>query len=783
MHDIAFHKPKTYSLQVLSVNVAAQDTVEVSFDTEQKRFFFLPGQYIRIALPQAKNKKNGEICRDFSIVSSPDKAKKSITIVTRFSDGPFKQTLQSLQVGDTIQVYGPLGHFLLPEDPEVPVVMVVAGIGVAPCMSMIRWSAIHEPKRSIHLVYANEHISKAAYIDELRDYVHDVDVFELTEHIGRIDIPLLEQSVISPEQAAWYLCGPSSFVREFVSELPAKLGVPSFQIHSEEFIEFALGDPTDQLQFVSTTQIEGGNDLLQNDNVITVLLRTLDRTAMLSITDIAGNILYANRQFQEASGYSLNELLGQSNRILKSGFHDPSFYQEMWNAVSIGNVWRGEVKNRAKNGEYFWNDLTISPVYSDSRDIKQYIFVGHVVTEKKKLQQRQEKLNDMQEAVLSLVEDQLHSEAALTKAKATDDAMLSSIGEGLVYVDPAGKVMYMNRMAEQLLELEKGAASDIDWIEIASAQNEKGEAYPVEQLPANIVLQGLAPLAKSGISKPIYYRSKKGRVFPVHVTVTNVTVDELVLGAIIVFEDISQELQVDKAKTEFVSLASHQLRTPLSAINWYSESLVNEEIGSLNEEQKKYAQRIRVSNSRMTELVNALLNVSRIDMGTFAITPEKIDISEVAQTIIDEVSVLAEKKDVVLRVEMGEKLPTIFADPKLLGIVFQNLLSNAIKYTPKKGEIICRIYEKGSMIRVEVQDSGYGIPEHQQRKIFTKLFRADNVVGKEEQGTGLGLYIIKSIVDHSGGSIHFSSVENKGTTFVVDLPKKFNTREGTKELT
>ncbi len=259
------------------------------------------------------------------------------------------------------------------------------------------------------------------------------------------------------------------------------------------------------------------------------------------------------------------------------------------------------------------------------------------------------------------------------------------------------------------------------------------------------------------------------------------TVDRLLL----LVEDTTKEKAVDKAKTEFVSLASHQLRTPLSAVNWYTEMLLAGDAGKLNEKQKEYLDEVHIGSQRMAAIVNALLDVSRLELGIFMVEPESTDIVVLAKSAIDEQKNQIDEKKLKLLPHFATDIPKINADPKLLHMVFQNLLSNAVKYTPEGGSIEFSISldKENGQVHIQVADTGYGIPKNQQDKIFTKLFRADNVRKIDTEGTGLGLYIVKSIIEHTEGTIRFESEENKGTTFYLTLPiEGMKKKEGTKVL-
>jgi PAS domain S-box-containing protein len=249
--------------------------------------------------------------------------------------------------------------------------------------------------------------------------------------------------------------------------------------------------------------------------------------------------------------------------------------------------------------------------------------------------------------------------------------------------------------------------------------------------------------------------------------------------------DITKAKEVDQAKTEFVSLASHQLRTPLSAINWYTEMLLAGDAGDITTDQESYLKEIYNGSQRMVDLVNALLNVSRLELGTFIVEPTEGSLQEIADDVLKELEnqTIAKKQQIVKDYDTG--IPKIMIDTKLTRIVFQNLLSNAVKYTPEEGKVTVSIItnpDNHKEVLIKVKDTGYGIPKYQQDKIFSKLFRADNIKKMETEGTGLGVYIIKQIIDNAGGKIWFESEENKGSTFYVTIPlsgmvKKAGSRE------
>ena len=370
----------------------------------------------------------------------------------------------------------------------------------------------------------------------------------------------------------------------------------------------------------------------------------------------------------------------------------------------------------------------------------------------------------------TLEKNVLERTKSLEIVRAKERAILLSIGDGLIATNEKGRIILINRTAEKLLGTPSADVVGKLYSEIALLEDEYGTPVQPEKHPVKMAL-------KSGTTTTgtTYYNVRNDKTkFPVAITVTPVILGGKVIGTIKVFRDITNDREVDKAKTEFVSLASHQLRTPLSTVNWYAEMLLAGDVGGLNDKQKKYLDEVYRSNQRMVELVNALLDVSNLELGTFVIEPRSTDICKLARDVIHEQKPQIDARKIRFRFTCGRNLSSMRADPRLLRMVIQNILANSVKYTPPGGKISLSITsaDKKDML-IKIADSGYGIPRRQHSKIFTKLFRADNVREKDTDGTGLGLYIVKSIVEKSGGKIWFESPrENRGTTFYVRLPIK-----------
>src|SRR3989338_828272 len=347
-------------------------------------------------------------------------------------------------------------------------------------------------------------------------------------------------------------------------------------------------------------------------------------------------------------------------------------------------------------------------------------------------------------------------------------AIVASMGEGLLVLDTDYKIKLINPAAEKLLETSVKEA-------VGQKRAEFGKAFignkpiPLNKRSAVISLKKNS-VKITTITDDHYYVTRSGRKFPVVAITAPLIHSNRIIGIVKVFRDASHEKDVDRMKTEFISLASHQLRTPLSAIKWFTELLADPKSGPMTTDQKEYTKNIDSSTERMIDLVNSLLNISRIESGRIIVEPKPTDLLKLVKEVVIQLKKKIETKKIKLIISTHDRLPAINIDPKLVSHVYMNLIDNAIKYTPEGGEITVFISKKDREIISKVSDNGFGIPKSEQNKVFQKFFRASNIVTHITEGTGLGLYLVKAVVESSGGKIWCKSEENKGTTFWFSFP-------------
>lgn len=368
-----------------------------------------------------------------------------------------------------------------------------------------------------------------------------------------------------------------------------------------------------------------------------------------------------------------------------------------------------------------------------------------------------EEIEQFKVALLNLSEDAGSSRDLAIKERDKTVAIINNFADALLVLGKNNEILLANPMAEKYFKIKKQEAVG----KALGSVKDNAEFAPVVQF-----------LEKS---EQQFYRKELSlsENFILEVSAIIIRDDKTEPQRLVIFHDITREKMIDKTKSEFVSIAAHQLRTPLSAIKWIFGMMVEGDWGKLEPEQKEYLQKGYVSTERLIRVVNDLLNVSRIEEGRFVQKPETAQLEDLAETVFSQHQNIAENKGLKFEFKKpAQKTSPIVVDKEQIKMVIENLLENAMNYTKQGGLVQLSVYPDDSRKEVILcmQDSGIGIPKEQQARIFTKFFRSSNAIRMETSGSGLGLFVTKNIIQNHNGRIWFESEEGKGARFFVALP-------------
>ncbi len=349
------------------------------------------------------------------------------------------------------------------------------------------------------------------------------------------------------------------------------------------------------------------------------------------------------------------------------------------------------------------------------------------------------------------------------------EAILNSIGDAVFAIDQEKKIIIFNPAAEALTGFKFSKVRGAVYNKYLKFLDEIAKNEKTKHIDRALRGEVISADRHFGLM------TKKGNLINVEERITPIKNQQgEIMGCIVVFRDITAKRKLEMMRSDFISIASHQLRTPLSATKWFLEILVNGDVGALKKKQLEVVREAYVNNQSMINLVNTMLSMSRIESKQLAINIEKINIEDAVKKILSELKPVLDKKNQGIKFfGLEDKKLEIETDKVLLKNIIDNLVINSSKYSPGGKDIVVRIARKNSdSLLFSVADKGIGIPKIEHYKIFKKFSRANNAVSYNASGTGLGLYIVKSILDVFGGKIWFKSEENKGAVFYFSLPTK-----------
>lgn len=387
-----------------------------------------------------------------------------------------------------------------------------------------------------------------------------------------------------------------------------------------------------------------------------------------------------------------------------------------------------------------------------------------VVERTEELQKTLEKQRRTNEAMMNIMDDvesaKKNLEAEIRNTQKFQMAVDRS-SDAIVITDAERAILYVNPAWAQLngYSSEEVLGKSIDIIQSFETSAEEREA-----------LSKAVHEEQQYQTEGVINKRKNGSVYNAELVIYPITAEGQLVFWVGLQRDITQRKREDAAKKEFISLASHQLRTPLTTIKWVFDMFSKGKAGELTAFQQELINDAQTCARHMAESIGTMLTLSRIEAGKVHVKIRECSPCSLAEEMLDEQKLVAEEKNILTSVECTDRDATLQTDEALFREILRNLASNAIKYSPAGGKVHIRVLQQGQNIQIDVSDTGMGIPKHQQEKVFSKFFRADNAIESETEGTGLGLYLVHSLTKLLGGSISFSSDEGKGTTFSIILP-------------
>lgn len=382
---------------------------------------------------------------------------------------------------------------------------------------------------------------------------------------------------------------------------------------------------------------------------------------------------------------------------------------------------------------------------------------------------------DAKIAARNVLEDLQVEKEKLAIAKAKDEATLASIGDGLMATDAEGKIVLVNKIFEKLLGWKESEVKGRLLTEVVPATDENGESIPSTERLVNKILAGSIQTTTS--TTTYNYKRKDGITLPVIITISPILLGNKFIGTVGVFRDITKEKEIERAKSEFISIASHQLRTPVSGLSWLTEALqFNSQ--NLDPKQIKYVGDLAILSKRLTEIIEDLLDFSRIELGTAPVMEKhQIEIPNFIEEFIKEMEAYAVSKNHSIILKKEDFNPTIIEiNKRALYNILQNLVSNGIDYSPANTAVTVILKNVEGAVKISISNKGPAIPKADQSRIFNKFYRTTDARKIKPEGTGLGLYVVKVIIEEIGGKIGFDSEEGQDTTFWFTIPLKLNNK-------
>lgn len=494
----------------------------------------------------------------------------------------------------------------------------------------------------------------------------------------------------------------------------------------------------------------GTSDALRQEELIVAL----DEHAIVSIADNSGRIVYVNELFCQTSGYTPFELLGSPHGIVKSGAHPPELYRDLWETISSGRTWHGELKNRRKDGTHYWVATTIVPTLDAHGLPLRYVSIRTNITAEK-----------------ALDEELLQQRAFLAN-------IAEAVGEGILVENERGECVFANQEAANLLgctrEALLGRSLHDQIVDSIGPIDFSHSTFEPASGPELTWLSGRYEGRFIGLD---------GRSRPVLVSVQPMAQSRGIIGTVIAFRDHAEERQqrdalrraraaadrANRAKSAFLANMSHEIRTPLNGVLGLARLALDESIDAPR--LRRYLEGIVESAGALTELITDVLDLSKIEAGKLSIQRVDFDLHELLRSIHRSFRELASAKNLELPLTIAPDVPALVTSDRVrIRQIVSNLLSNAIKFTPRGGvQLRATMTTKGE-VRLDVVDKGIGIEAEVLAGLFRPFVQADESTTRQYGGSGLGLSICRALANEMGGRVGAESEPGRGSVFWAELP-------------
>ncbi|MDN3588803.1 PAS domain-containing protein [Pedobacter aquatilis] len=498
-----------------------------------------------------------------------------------------------------------------------------------------------------------------------------------------------------------------------------------------------------------------GETLTENFELLTQALdASISGIIITDHTQPDNPIVYCNRAFENISGYDRSDIIGHNCRFLQADDRGQPERQILRDAVINGSACQVDIRNYRKNGELFWNELYMSPVKNKLGEVTHFIGVQNDVTARKKAEHdlRQQK---------QLIERKIEERTAELR---TSEAFLSSIihtvREGLLVLDPKFNVLSAN---DHFLRTFKVSAEDTLGKELYELGNHQWDIPLLRELLVKI-LPTNNPVIDFQVEHDFPYIGKKTMLLNAYrVELEGQFKDQILLA----IEDITERKEIERRKDDFLSIASHELKTPLTTIKGFLQVLQKTTPPGASEKYNSTLDKVATYVDRLNNLISELLDVSRIQTGNIELHKASIDFDKLVHEAIEGIRATSIEHEIVVTGKTGT---TIMGDESHIIQVINNLLSNAIKYAPEVKKVEVHIAKLSEYVKFSVRDFGVGISPADQKKVFDRFFRGGELQ-KRFPGMGIGLYICDQIIKNHGGTLWVESEKGKGSTFSFTLPQ------------